>query len=451
MLLSKIRNRRLMISTRNVSAHFLESQAVGGLILLVCTILALLFANVPSLQFLDDIWQKTATIAIGDFEISMTLLNWLNDALMAVFFFSVGMEIKREMTSGELCTPKKAALPAFAALGGMIVPALLFTVFNGGEPTAHGWGIPMATDIAFALGILSLLGNRVPLSLKVFLTALAVVDDLGSIVVLAIFYPSHALHLEMLVVAGVIFILLMLMNYLRVNKMIFYIIPGFFLWYFVYASGVHATIAGVLLALSIPTTTRINELRFKIRMRHLVKKFEAISAVEVDTEASAAQQNVINEIDATASAMSPLLYRLERYLHPVVTFFIMPLFALANAGVEITPDIFSLPMSPIVPGIAVGLVLGKPIGITLFSFLAVKLGMANLPKGVTWIQLGALAVMGGIGFTMSIFIDGLAFKDVHSAEIGKAAILFASFIAAVLGLFVVHLTTKNNNKSHESN
>jgi len=441
------RNNSGSLAVRNFFRTFLHHESVGGVILMICAVLALFCANLPQLYFINEIWHTPVGLSVGNFSLQMSLAHWINDGLMAIFFFVVGLEIKREMMVGELSSFKKASLPIFAAVGGMTVPAIIYAIFNFSTPdSVSGWGIPMATDIAFALGVLSLLGKRVPLGLKVFLTALAIVDDLGAIIVLAIFYPSHALHLDMLLYAALIVAVLAAFNRLRVNRPLMYVVPGLFLWYFVYESGIHATISGVILALTIPSKTVINEVKFSVSIKYWIEKFRDASNSEVEVLANTEQQHIIHQISKSTKDICPLMHKFEHGLHPWVTFFIMPVFALANAGVGLTGDLFSLPVSPVIPGIFFGLLLGKPVGIFLFSLAAVKGGIAELPLGIKWKQVFALGVIAGIGFTMSIFIDGLAFSDQNLVDIGKAAILGTSFVAAVAGCFAVCITSDKEMK-----
>ncbi len=432
---------------RNFLRNFLHDESVGGIILMVCAVLALLCANLPQLSFINEIWHTDIGIHIGSFSLSMSLSHWINDGLMAIFFFVVGLEIKREMMVGELSSFKRASLPILAAVGGMVVPAAIYVLFNFSAPDSiSGWGIPMATDIAFALGVLSLLGKRAPLGLKVFLTALAIVDDLGAIVVLAVFYPTHALHFDMLLYAGVVVAILFAFNRMKINRPLMYLVPGVFLWYFIFRSGIHATIAGVVLALTIPSRTVINEVKFSVSLRYWLEKFRHVSNSEVEVLANTEQQHIIHQISRNTKDICPLMHKFEHGLHPWVTFFIMPVFALANAGVELTGDLFSLPVSPVVPGVFFGLLLGKPIGIFLFSLAAVKSGLAELPHGIKWKQLFALGIIAGIGFTMSIFVDGLAFSDRSIINIGKATILGTSVVAALAGCAAVYMTTQTETK-----
>lgn len=430
------------VAARNFLNAFLHNESIGGILLMICAVIALMCANITQLSFLHELWQTRFGISVGSFSLEMPLELWINDFLMAIFFFVVGLEIKREMMVGELSSIKQAALPIVAAVGGMIVPALIYTLANLQElESARGWGIPMATDIAFALGVLSLLGKRVPLGLKVFLTALAIVDDLGAIIVLAVFYPTHALHFDMLVYAAIVMLLLFAFNRSRVNNPLMYVVLGLFLWYFVFMSGIHATIAGVLLALTIPSKTVINEVRFSVSLKYWLGKFKEVSNSEVEVLANSEQQHIIHQIDRNVRNISPLMHKFEAGLHPWVTYFIMPVFALANAGVAITGDLFSLPVPAVATGIFFGLLLGKPLGIFLFSFIAVKCRIAKLPAGTQWSQIFALGIIAGIGFTMSIFIDGLAFESENLVNIGKAAILGTSLVAAVLGCAAVYLTS----------
>lgn len=409
---------------------------------MVCAVIALMCANIPQLSFIHELWDTSIGINIGSFSLNMSLELWINDFLMAIFFFVVGLEIKREMMVGELSSLKQASLPILAAVGGMVVPAIIYSAFNISDPeSASGWGIPMATDIAFALGVLSLLGKRVPLGLKVFLTALAIVDDLGAIIVLAIFYPTHALHFDMLLYAAIVVLLLFILNRNKVNNPVMYLVPGLFLWYFVLQSGIHATIAGVILALTIPSKTVINEVRFSVSTKYWLDKFKQVSNSEVEVLANPEQQHILYQMEKNVKNMSPLMHKFEAGLHPLVTFFIMPVFALANAGVALSGDLFAIPVPSVATGIFFGLLCGKPLGIFLFSLAAVKMRIAELPQGTNWKQIFALGVIAGIGFTMSIFIDGLAFSDENLINIGKAAILGTSLVAALAGCAAVYFTS----------
>ena len=378
----------------------LHNPAAGGVLLLSCALAAVFMASAPSLQWFDRIWDIPASVNLGNFSLEMSLREWINDALMAVFFFLAGLEIKREMVAGRLSSVKKSTLPVMAALGGMLFPALIYAAFNSGNPeTAGGWGIPMATDIAFAVGVLSVLGDRVPAGVKIFLMTLAVVDDLGAIVVLALFYPVHPVDWMYFAFMAFILAVLVVMNIRNVRRRSVYLLLGLVLWYFTYMSGIHATVAGVLLAMTIPSGMSVQD----------------------------ADGNMRKLID-------PRVLGMESRLSPLVNLLIVPLFALANAGVAFRPEALAGGMSPVVPGIFFGLLLGKPAGIFLFSFLSIKSGLAVLPAGVKWSHVAAVGMLGGIGFTMSIFIDNLSFADQMITDTGKLAILVTSVIAMVLGL-----------------
>lgn len=369
---------------------FFESEKSGGLLLLSVTILSLLLANSPiSTQYIA-FWETN----VG----SHSITHWINDGLMAIFFLLIGLELEREMYHGELSNIKNAALPIFGALGGMVVPAGVFLIFNYGSITQNGAGIPMATDIAFAIGILSLLGNRVPTSLKVFLTALAVIDDIGAIMVIAIFYTDTIAYTN-LFIAFAIMGFLFILNRRKVHNLIPYLIGGAGMWYFMLNSGVHATVTGVLLAFVIPFGDGSNK---------------------------------------TSS------YKLQHFLHKPVAFFILPLFAIANTGIAIGSDWHEGLNHPNTIGIILGLVVGKPLGIWLFSFLAVSLGICTLPRDLKWSTLLGAGMLGGIGFTMSIFITLLAFKNDGEEVItySKIAILIASFISGTLGYLWLNMNLK---------
>ncbi len=378
------------------------------------------------------------------------LVHWINDALMAVFFLLVGLEIKREILVGELASPRRAALPIVAAIGGMIVPAVIYTAFNFSDSHgSRGWGIPMATDIAFALGILALLGSRVPNSLRVFLTSLAIVDDLGALVVIAIFYTDK-LDTSALMYAGLVLGFLYMLNLLGVRSILAYLIPGIVLWYFVLISGVHATIAGVLLASAIPASSRVNSERYLRFTRAALKVFERAADPGRRVNSNSMQRAAVIAIEENNRLILPPLHRIEHGLNPWVAFLIIPIFALANAGV-VVPDggLLEAVRGNVSVGVILGLFIGKPIGVVLASFLAVKTGLAKLPAGVTKRHIIGAGCLAGIGFTMAIFIANLAFKpsaDASQAELVEAAtnlqhaiigILLASAASSVVGLLIL--------------
>lgn len=429
--------------------HFLHSPIAGGVVLILCTIIALVLANTEATaHWYHSLWTRNFTFGFDGFQLSKPFELWINDALMAVFFFAVGLEIKREIVAGELRSLSQASLPIAAAIGGMVVPALIYVAFNQGSAAASGWGIPMATDIAFALGILMMLGSRVPVSLKIFLTALAIVDDLGAILVIALFYSESIDWMALSSAVGIL-IFLIVLNKAGVYKMRWYLIPAIVLWLLFLKSGIHATIAGVLIAFVMPATSKYSKERFTAGSRRLVAKFAADDRSRIEVLQNEQQRATLQELRVLArNTMSPV-QRLEHALHPCVTFLIMPLFALANAGVVIASNSLPALMDNQSAGIILGLVLGKPVGIMLFSFLVIRLGMATMPVGATWRKMLGVAVLGGIGFTMSIFIDNLAFADPSMVAVGKIAILIASVMAAVLGSLIL-LGSPNSKQQGEA-
>lgn len=376
---------------------FFSSSQSSGIILIFCVLISLLIANSSAAGSFQAFLDKEAGIDI--FHLKYPVSIWINDGLMAVFFLLVGLEIKRELVEGELSSFKNASLPIFAAIGGMVVPAAIYSAFNLGTTYSNGWGIPMATDIAFSLAIISMLGKKIPNAIKIFLAALAIVDDLGAILVIAIFYTEQ-IHWMYIFLSLGITALLFLFNFLKVKKIVFYIVPGLFLWYFLHHSGIHATIAGVLLAFTIPTN---------------------VSDVEI----------------------SPL-EKLEHKLHFPVSFLIMPIFALTNTNITFNEGMISGLTSSLGLGIIGGLILGKLIGINLFSLLAIKLKLSSLPQNSSWMHMLGVGFLAGIGFTMSIFIALLSFKgEIEIQDEAKFAILIASFLAAVLGFVILKLSSKN--------
>ncbi len=369
----------------------------------------------------------------------LSMVHWINDLLMAIFFLVVGLEIKREILVGELASPKRAALPIFGALGGMIGPALIFVGINwGNEETMGGWGIPMATDIAFAVGILAMLGSRIPNSLKVFLTSLAIVDDLGALIVIAVFYTDN-LNMAYLGYAGTIIAVLMFMNVLRVRWITLYLVMGLPLWYFVYMSGVHATIAGVLLAMTIPAHARVNAVNYVFSTRKALDVFaNAHDDPEFAVTESSERRAAVNAIMHNSRLVMPPLHRIEHVLHPWAAFVIIPIFALANAGIPIHGGVTENLSDPAAIGIILGLFVGKPLGIIVLCWIAVLMGIATLPRGVSWRHILGAGMLGGIGFTMAIFIANLAYASSQThLEHAKLAILVASALSAIGGAIVL--------------
>jgi NhaA family Na+:H+ antiporter len=373
----------------NLVSATIDSGRLTGILLILCTVVSLLLSNS---------WWAPGYLHFWHLNIPLSFLNesiewWINDGLMAIFFFMVGLEIRRELIAGQLSSLRKSLLPVLAAAGGMVVPALIYILFNIHTSYLHGWAVPMATDIAFSLGILSLLGSRVPVGLKIFLTALAIIDDLGAVLVIAFFYTSE-LHLEMLLYALAILGGLLLMNRLKIKPLVFYLIPGIFLWWFILNSGVHATIAGVLLSLCIP----------------------------------------MNKVAHT-----------EHSLAKPVNFLIIPLFALANTAIHLPGNGISELAESFSLGIILGLLIGKPVGITLASYLSIRSGFTQLPEGSSWRQLYGVGFTAGIGFTMSIFIANLAFEQKEILDASKIAILTASLFSALVGVFILLMKKKREN------
>jgi NhaA family Na+:H+ antiporter len=413
-------------------ARFFRLESAGGIVLIACTLIAVAWANSPWGDAYHHLWETKLAFSLGPWSISHTIHHWINDGLMAVFFFLVGLEIKREALIGELTSLRKAALPGAAALGGMVVPALLYFALNAGGPGASGWGIPMATDIAFALGVLALMGPRVPLALKVFLTALAIVDDIGAVLVIALFYTGQiawgALGAGLLLIG-----VAALANRLGVRGPLPYLLLGIVVWSCFLASGVHATVAGVLMAMTIPSRTRIDADEFMEHADRNLQDFRAARAPGSSVLTNLRQQTALQGLESATEAAQAPLQRIEHDLHAPVAFLVIPLFALANAGVTLSGGIADSVTHPVTLGIILGLVIGKPLGITLFSWLAVRAGWAELPAGISWKAVHAVSWLGGIGFTMSLFVAGLAFQDGGLVDESKLGIFAASLAAGIAG------------------
>lgn len=428
--------------------HFVNSPWSGGVILVIFVVIAMLLANIPSTrEIYHKILEAELTISIGDvFSFGLDVEKFINDGLMVVFFFVVGLEIKREIIEGQLSSFKQAILPVVAALGGMLVPALIYTIFNAGTQYAGGWGIPTATDIAFAIGIMSLLGDKVPVSLKVFLTALAIADDLGAIVVIALFYGGTINWLCIGLIAAMM-VILWLFRRAKIYKVAYYLIPAVIIWYLFYNSGVHATIAGVIMAMIIPYRPELSKKIFLHKVHYQVEDFKFHDKDCREVTVNEEQHHDLVEIHQLTTQAMGMSQRFEHMLNPYVTFFILPIFALANAGVEIAGwhelAIFSNTLGL---GIFFGLLLGKPLGIFAASWIAVKCGLAAKPQG-SWKMLFAVACLGGIGFTMAIFVDTLAFASTPLlVDEGKISILMGSIAAAVLGTILIVMLHKSENK-----
>jgi NhaA family Na+:H+ antiporter len=416
--------------------EFVKTESFSGILLISFMLIALIWANSPWSSSYEALWQTQVNVSFGSIKIDKPLLLWINDGLMAVFFFVVGLEIKRELLVGELSSLKQALFPIAAALGGMFVPAALYLGLNANGPGESGWGIPMATDIAFALGILALLGSRAPLSLKIFLTAVAIVDDIGAVLVIALFYTEKIVW-GSLAAAVVIFVALVILNRMGVRKPLPYALLGIVLWVAFLKSGVHATIAGVLLAMTIPASTSIDRQGFLERAREYLDRFEEEGIKNGNSFTTKKQRALLQGIEDSTQGVEAPLQRLEHSLHPWVAYFIMPVFALANAGVDLRTDILAALVNPITLGIIAGLVVGKQIGITFMAWLVTRIGLSRKINGVTWKQIHGASMLAGIGFTMSLFISNLAFSDPVMLSSAKVGILVASFISAGLGWMVL--------------
>ena len=414
--------------------RFMQLEAASGLVLIGATAVALLWANLPFGESYQEFWETRLLIELGPIDFNESLRHVVNDALMTLFFFVVGLEIKREVRLGDLRDRSAAAGPAIAAVGGMVVPALIYFALNSSGDAARGWGIPMATDIAFALGVVALLGNRIPPRARLFILAVAIVDDIGAIAVIAIFYTND-LSFGWLAVAGALFVVVYTAKHRNVRAMSFYWIIGAMVWFAVFESGVHATLAGVALGFLTPTHAFYGAREYDEKARATIGSYgneeqRVMEREHVDHE-------VLELANITRESVSPLT-RLEEGLHPWTSFMIVPLFALANAGVRFAGiDIGEALTDPITLGVALGLVLGKFVGITLAMYLAVRSGVARLPIGSTWAHIRGLAMLGGIGFTVSLFVTGLAFDDPAMADLSKIGIFAGSAIAGVTGYLLL--------------
>ncbi len=421
---------------RSVFDWFVHSEIAGGIVLLACAVAALIWANSPWRSLYQDLLHTYIGVGWGDSVFKLSLHHWINDGLMVVFFFVVGLEIKRELVVGELSTVRKAILPVAAALGGMAAPAALYVAFNAGGDGAAGWGIPMATDIAFALGVLAMFGTRAPLGLKVFLTALAIADDLGAVIVIAIFY-TEKISVVALIVAAILLATLFVVIRAGVTRLgvLLPLIVG--VWVAVFSSGLHATVAGILVALVIPVRPRIDLSRFIAESERFLERFQDVDLHPDSIITDSEQLDAVEHVHARAGDSLPPGLMLEHYLHPVQVWLILPLFALANAGVHFDSQFLDALTHPISLGIITGLVLGKPLGITLLSWLVLKSGKGGLPAGVTWAQVFGSGCLAGIGFTMSLFIAELAWNDAAMIANAKIGILAASLLSGILGFIVL--------------
>ncbi len=422
--------------------NFSKQNASGGIVLLACTVLALVLANSPYGQLYSELWNLPLSIGIGPNVMEKPLLLWINDGLMAIFFFVIGLEIKREILVGELSEPRQALLPIVAAFGGMIVPALLFFFVTMDTSYLSGWGVPMATDIAFAIGLLGLLGTKIPFTAKIFLTTLAIVDDLGAVLVIAMFYTSDISWISLGVGLGFLAILIGA-NWLGIRSPIFYGLFGIGgVWLAFLFSGIHPTVAGVLNAFTIPTTAALTKKEFTHKSDIFKREFQKSEVPGTSILENENQVQAVQALKTTTDLMQPPLQKLEHTLYPWITFGVMPIFALANAGVEFNSNISSLFTSSLALGIGLGLLMGKPLGVCLGVWAAIKFGGSSIPSLLTWPQIVGLGFMGGIGFTMAIFIATLAFPDPATLSNAKLAILIASCLSACIGLLLLSRSPK---------
>jgi len=421
--------------------YFAHDKLTGAVLLLLAAAVALVWANSPWAATYHELLDTRFTIRFGEgadaVGLSKPVILWINDGLMGIFFFVVGLEIKREVIAGELRSLRKAALPVAGALGGMVVPALLYVAFVENGAAERGWGVPMATDIAFALGVLALVGNRVPLGLKVFLTALAIVDDIGAILVIAVFYTDQ-IAFSSLLVGGALFGVSVAANVLGVRNSVVYFLIGTCVWVAFLQSGVHATLAAVLMATTIPARTRITGPAFVARMHELLERLRRSPLPDRPTLLSTEQQEVLHEVEHISARWSAPVQVLEYNLMPFVTLLVLPLFALANAGVAIDGGTAAV-FQPVTAAVFLGLFVGKQLGIMGCAWIAVRLGIADLPAGVRWRDLHAVSVLGGVGFTMALFVAALAFDDPALQDHAKIGILLGSAASAVVGFLLLWL------------
>ncbi len=420
--------------------EFFKKEASSSLLLIVATLTALIWANISYTGY-SHFWHRELTISFEKIKISKGLIEWINEGLMTVFFFIVGLEIKREILVGELASFRKAVLPVSAAIGGIVFPALIYLMLNYGDEIAlRGWGIPMATDIAFSLGVLYLLGNRIPPGLRVFLSAFAIADDLGAVLVIALFY-TEAIAIKYLLLSLFIILILAIANFIWIRTILFYAVMAIILWFFVLASGVHTTVVGVIVAMFIPAKGKYSTDRFLTEVGQYLSHFHCPpEGCGHSILVNRRHQNAVQSIELACHNVESPLQRLEHALHPWVAFLIVPLFALANAGISLEGVKFSdIFYSSVSLGILLGLLIGKPLGITLLSFISVRTGLAKLPAGVRWIHILGAGILGGIGFTMSLFITSLSFTEESYIDMAKLGILLASLLSGIIGLIVLYL------------
>ncbi len=428
--------------------RFTRMEASSGILLMAAAVAALVWVNTPWGASYAQVWtESTFTVGVSEWALTKPVVVWINDLLMALFFLLVGLEIKREILRGELRSFKQASLPIAGAVGGMVVPAAIYAIVNAGHPTIRGWGVPMATDIAFALGVLALLGSRIPLSLRIFLTSLAIVDDLGALLVIALFY-TESIKSEYLLYAGLTLLALGVLNIAGFRRMTLYLVLGLFLWFFVLKSGIHATIAGVLLAAMIPISARVDRKAYAEFLRRAESDFQAGGVEGERADLTEQQRSIAIAIEKATEKVESPLRRLEHALLPWVSFLVVPVFALANAGVAIDAEsVGPTATSRVALGIMLGLLIGKPLGVFGFAWLAVRLGLASKPPELRWGHIHGAAWLAGIGFTMALFIAALAFEEQLNVDRAKLAILAASFVAGIVGFAILLVTSSKRESS----
>lgn len=427
----------------NPVQKFINAESFSGVLLFFVTILALILSNSPLRGPFESLWQYEIGIKSDNFTLVKPLILWINDGLMAIFFFLIGLEIKREILLGELNSVKKASLPVFAAIGGILIPLLFYILLNNNSETANGWGIPMATDIAFTLAILRLLGNRVPLSLKIFLTAFAIIDDIGAVMVIALFYSGN-IAWNLLLYAAILLAILYLLSYLKIHSKFLLLIFGAIVWFLFLKAGIHPTIAGILLAFAVPVRQKINEFAFVEGLRNITSRMTDDSNTNILPVLTNNQIEEIDNIEECIRKVQSPLQQLESRLHDWVAYLIMPVFALSNAGINLS-DGSNIDIALAI-NIAVSLFLGKAIGVSLFSYLSIRLNISSLPDNVRFNQVIGIAILAGVGFTMSLFIGGLAFGSnmvfLSSAKIG---IIAGSVISGITGYLLLRYGGPKNN------
>lgn len=429
--------------------EFARAESAGGILLLVMTAVALIWANSPWADAYFELWQKSFAVSLAGYSLQKPVLLWINDGLMTIFFFLVGLEIKREILVGELSEPRQAILPLVGAAGGMLVPAALYLAVNRAGAGEAGWGVPMATDIAFALGILSLLGERVPVGLKVLLTAVAIVDDIGAVLVIAFFYSAGVSWLSLggaLITLGI----LLLFNLADVRRPLPYLLFGIILWFFVLKSGIHPTIAGVALAMMVPARAQTNSREFLTRGRSLLEEFEQAGELQQGDFTPQEHLSLAQGLHSACQKVETPLQRFEHTLLPWVNFLIMPLFAFSNAGVSIGDGLGRVLSSPVAWGTFIGLLLGKQLGVMIMCATAVLLMGARLPDKVTWAQLYGACWLAGVGFTMALFIAGLAFDRSPLLDQAKLGVLGASLISGLTGFLILYKATASRQDGAET-